>query len=70
MMKRVFIVLLMFGALFFTQLTEAQGLPGTKVWLVDVEDGIPVGALLISSENGYNNQPMFQTDRRISPAMK
>jgi hypothetical protein len=43
-------------------LAQAQDLPATRVWLTDIESGIPVNPRLISRAVGYNNQPMFAPD--------
>ncbi len=40
----------------------AQALPGTDIWLADIENGLPGAAARISDGDGYNNQPHFSPD--------
>lgn len=43
----------------------AQGLPGTDIWLADIENGLPAMPIRISDGGGYNNQPHFSADGQV-----
>jgi len=42
--------------------TFAQALPPTDLWLVQIDQGVPVTPVKISTNDGYNNQPHFSAD--------
>lgn len=43
----------------------AQTLPGTDIWLADIESGLPGVPARISDGVGYNNQPYFSADGQV-----
>ena len=52
-------------ALIFTGNAFGQALPTTDIWLADLENGVPVNAVKISTGGGYNNQPHFSGDGSV-----
>jgi hypothetical protein len=53
--------LVILGALVCSH-TAAQDLPVTQVWLLKVDSALPAEPVPISSNERYNNQPMFSPD--------
>ena len=52
-------------ALAITGHVFAQGLPGTDLWLVNIEDGVIGQPTRISDGDGYNNQPHFSSNGSV-----
>jgi len=61
MSKKLILLAVVLGLLVSGK-SPAQDLPETQIWMLDLEEGIPMNARQISGGRGYRNQPWFSPD--------